>query len=74
MKKSKITTTDETIYRALNQLRHQKEVVLEKPIEYKALDRILQNNTNVIAISNGRTITLKRINDIDFDVYLKRIW
>lgn len=74
MRKSKITTTDENIYRALNQLRHQKEVVIEKPIEQRALDTILRNNENVIAISNGRTIILKRINDMDFDVYLKRIW
>jgi hypothetical protein len=72
--KGKIITTNEKIYSALNRLRHETEVVIEKPIDYKALDRILSNNTNVIAIGNGKNIVLKRLNDFKFDIYLKRVW
>jgi hypothetical protein len=74
MRRNKITTTDERIYKAFINLRHQKEVILEKPFEYKALDTILRNNTNIVAISNGRSVILKKISDVDFDIYLKKIW
>ncbi len=74
MMKGKITTTDERIYTALNRLRHESEVVMQKPINYKMLDIILKNNTNIIAIGNGRDIILKRLNDYKFDTYLKKKW
>lgn len=72
--KSKITTTDERLYRAFSQLRHEKEVLIEKPINIEALNKILRNNDNIVAISNGRNTILKKINDVNFDIYLKRIW
>ena len=72
--KGKIITTDEKIYSALNRLRHENEVAIEKPINYKVLDRILSNNTNIIAIGNGNHIILKKLNDFKFDTYHKKIW
>ena len=74
MKKGKIITINEKIYTALNRLRHENEVVIEKPIEYKVLDKILSNNTKIIAISNGNKIILKKLDDFKFDIYLKKVW
>jgi hypothetical protein len=74
MMKGRITTTDQKIYDALSRLRHEREVVIEKPIEYKVLDRILSNNENIVAVSNGKNIILKKMTDVKFDVYLKKIW
>lgn len=69
----KITTGDDKIYQALNELRHASEVVMEKPVNTNALDKILRNN-NIIAISNGRQIILKKKTDEKFNLYKKRLW
>ena len=63
------------MYAALSNLKHVDEVVIEKPVNYKAVDIILRNSkSGLISVSNGDRFILKKLGSFEFDVYLKRVW
>ena len=70
--KHKIITGNVILYNALSSLRHNSEVSISKPVNYKAIDIILKNsNNNLIAISRGSDVILKKMVGFDFEVYFR---
>jgi hypothetical protein len=72
MKKCIILTKDKDLYNVLNELHFKNEVSFEKKPFVKIntiLNNINKHNKIIEKIENGKTITLKKINNINYKLY-----